>query len=67
MIEVMRALAVGGGLSEYGASGVQKRTGSSDVIALKLQGALRSKRLMMLGVEYSITGHLQGFWRLASG
>lgn len=61
MIEVLGPFIVGSGSSECSASGVQERKGASDVIILKLKGALGSERLVTLRVESSVAGHLKKF------
>ena len=64
MIEVIGAFIVGSGRVECSTSGVQERERASDVIMLKLKGALGLERLVTLRVESGVAGHLQKFQRL---
>lgn len=62
-------------MSECSASGIQERKRASDVIMLKLKGALESERLVTLRVKSSVAGHLQkilvsakkGWWYSSTG
>ena len=51
------------GIFVGGASRVQERKRASDVIVLQSKGAVEPKRLVTLGVESSVAGHLHKYWQ----
>ena len=59
MIDVFEAFLDVRKMLECSTSGVEEAKRSSDVIMLKDKGVLGSKRLVALGVESSVAGHLQ--------